>query len=137
MQTSTCSKTPRQYQIQDFSYLFIFCSAGPLQAFRNKLFRLRQDPAPLRILKDAKIKIAVKKGTGDGRNQTDKSFHSWRHTVNSMLANNGVDVRLRQLISDHESQEMNAIYTHPDLEAIKKALEPIVKKALRGGSAGR
>lgn len=90
-----------------------------------------------RILKDAKIKVVMKKGTGEGRNQTDKSFHSWRHTVNSMLANNGVDVRLRQLISDHESQKMNAIYTHPDLEAIKTALGPIVKSVQPSGSAGQ
>lgn len=82
-----------------------------------------------RILRDAGVKVNTTEGQGVGRDLSDKTFHSWRHTVNTMLANNGVDVRLRQLVSDHDSQGINARYTHPDLEAMAKALEPLASHA--------
>lgn len=76
-----------------------------------------------RVLKDAGIKVKKIEASGDsGRDLSDKTFHSWRHTCNTMLAANGVDVRLRQLISDHESAAMNARYTHPDLQAMATAM---------------
>lgn len=88
-----------------------------------------------RILRDTGIKISVLIGTGKGRNQADKSFHSWRHTTNTILSNQGVDVRLRQLISDHESEAMNARYTHPALESMASALVPIASILSRSHSS--
>jgi integrase len=82
-----------------------------------------------RILKDSGIAIEVTEVKGDGRNQADKTFHSWRHTCNTMLSNAGVDVRIRQLVSDHESQTINARYTHPALESMAKAVKKVAKAA--------
>ena len=90
-----------------------------------------------RILEDAGVQVSKSKGKGDGRDLADKTFHSWRHTTNTMLAAKGVDVRLRQLISDHESASMNARYTHPDLVAIQGALAPLAALVISDGAPAR
>jgi hypothetical protein len=42
-----------------------------------------------------------------------------RHTFNAALANAGVSVEIRQKLTRHTSPEMNAIYTHHDLEIFR------------------
>jgi integrase len=82
-----------------------------------------------RILVAAGIVRKIRKGKGEGRDTADKSFHSWRHTCNTMLANTGADIRLRQLISDHETAAMNNRYTHPQISAMADAIVKIHKSA--------
>jgi integrase len=69
------------------------------------------------------------KRKGAGRGITDKTFHSWRHTTNSMLVDAGVDQRVRQLICDHDSVKVSNNYTHASIETMAKALAPLANLA--------
>jgi integrase len=62
---------------------------------------------------------------GKGRATSLLSFHSLRHSFNSALANAGVSQELRQKLTGHASAEMNALYTHHELETIRGAIETI------------
>jgi integrase len=57
-----------------------------------------------------------------GRSVSGLSFHSLRHSFNSALANAGVSQELRQKLTGHASEAMNALYTHHELETIRKAV---------------
>jgi len=57
-----------------------------------------------------------------GRSTSRLSFHSFRHSFNSALANSGVPQELRQKLTGHRSAETNALYLHHDLEAIREAV---------------
>lgn len=81
-----------------------------------------------RILKDAKVIAVRSEARGKGKTQADVSFHSWRHTCNSWLANVGIDGRIRQLISDHDSPTENARYTKPDVETMRGAVEKLLEE---------
>jgi integrase len=60
--------------------------------------------------------------SGLGRSTADKSFHSFRHTASSMLADSGVDPRVRQMVLDHEDARVAAGYTHVTVEAMAAAV---------------
>ena len=62
------------------------------------------------------------KTSGRGRAVSDKSFHSFRHTANSLMVDAGVDPRVRQLICDHEDADVAAGYTHASLETMAAAI---------------
>jgi len=47
------------------------------------------------------------------------SFHSLRHTMNSILANEGVSQELRQSIVGHASKTINSHYTHLELSTMQ------------------
>ena len=79
----------------------------------------------IRLLDKAGVTRTVSAKTGKGRRQTDKSFHSWRHTTNSLLVDAGVDQRVRQLICDHDSTKVSNAYTHASIETMSKALNPL------------
>jgi len=64
---------------------------------------------------------------GQGRGITDKTFHSWRHTTNSLLAEAGVDQRVRQLICDHDSTRISNRYTAVSIDTMAKALTKAIK----------
>jgi integrase len=57
-----------------------------------------------------------------GRTLSSLSFHSLRHSFNSALANAGVSQEIRQKLTGHASAEMNAIYTHHELEPLRAAI---------------
>lgn len=87
-----------------------------------------------RILDKASIdrgKRARKEGS-KGQTWTGKTFHSLRHTTNSLLANAGVSPDVRRQILGHASDKMNARYTHlqikTTLEGLKKALGELAKQ---------
>jgi site-specific recombinase XerD len=79
----------------------------------------------IRLLDKAGVERAISKKTGKGRQQSDKSFHSWRHTTNSLLVDAGVDQRVRQLICDHDSVKVSNNYTYASIETMTKALTPL------------
>jgi len=85
----------------------------------------------LHILESAKLVSAarVKKKGEKGRIQSALSFHSLRHSCTSAMANGGIPVEVRQLITGHASAEMNAIYTHHELDRLRKAIDvvPVVR----------
>jgi integrase len=60
-----------------------------------------------------------------GRTLSSLSFHSLRHSFNSALANAGVSQEIRQKLTGHASAEMNAIYTHHELEPLRAAVAAI------------
>jgi integrase len=74
------------------------------------------------LLDRAGIDRQKTKRKGVGRGITDKTFHSWRHTTNSLLVDAGVDQRVRQLICDHDSTKVSNNYTHASIETMAKAL---------------
>lgn len=60
-----------------------------------------------------------------GRSTSKLSFHSLRHSFNSALANAGVSQEIRQKLTGHTSAEVNAQYTHHDLEPLRAAISSI------------
>jgi len=78
------------------------------------------------IMKKAKMKVDIaEKRRGVGRRVSSLSFHSLRHTFNSMMANKGVTQELRQKLTGHASAEINRSYTHHELEPLRAAVEMI------------
>jgi integrase len=79
------------------------------------------------IMKKAGIEagVAREKLGAKGKTISSRSWHSLRHSFNSALANQGVSQELRQKLTGHSSAEMNAIYTHHELETIRKAVTSI------------
>ena len=80
-----------------------------------------------RIMEKAGIDAGVlreRKGQ-KGRSLSALSFHSLRHSFNSAMANAGVPQELRQKLTGHASADMNTIYTHHELETIRKAVSAI------------
>jgi integrase len=55
------------------------------------------------------------------------SFHSLRHTMNSILANEGVSQELRQSIVGHASKTINTHYTHLELSTMQGVIAKLPK----------
>jgi integrase len=67
--------------------------------------------------------VARESADGAGRVQYTRSFHSLRHTFNTLLAGADVAQETRMKLTGHSSREMNDIYTHSDVEALRRAME--------------
>src|SRR6266513_646573 len=79
-----------------------------------------------RIMERAKIKgRLLREANGAGRSQSSLSFHSLRHSFNSAMANAGVSSEVRQKLTGHASAQMNAQYTHHELEELRSAVSVI------------
>jgi integrase len=52
-----------------------------------------------------------------------KTFHSLRHTFNSMLANSGVSQETRMKLIGHASEQINDQYTHIQMETLRRDIE--------------
>lgn len=73
-----------------------------------------------------KAKIDSKTAQGQGNRQFSKlSFHSLRHSFNSILANAGVSQETRMAMTGHSSVEMNDNYTHLDISKLKGAVDKL------------
>jgi len=66
----------------------------------------------------------TKKGAA-GRNISQLSFHSLRHSFTSNLANAGVSPELRQKLTGHLDDKSPGIYTHHEFATIRAALEKL------------
>lgn len=77
------------------------------------------------IMTDAGIDAGVARARegAKGRSTSKLSFHSLRHSFNSVLANAGVPAEIRQLLTGHSSLEMNAAYTHHEFARVQAAIE--------------
>jgi integrase len=64
----------------------------------------------------------LRERNGEGRSQSSLSFHSLRHSFNSALANADVSQEIRQKLTGHASAAMNEVYTHRELEPLRKAI---------------
>jgi len=83
-------------------------------------------PAFAAIMQKAGIKQAsAQPRKGVGRTVNALTFHSFRHTNNSAMANAGVSQETRQAAVGHSSPAMNEIYTHRKMEALRAAVGAI------------
>jgi site-specific recombinase XerD len=80
-----------------------------------------------RVMARAGIKDEVSRARAgkEGRSVLLLSFHSLRHSFNSAMANAGVSPEVRKLLTGHASTEMNKVYTHVELETVRRAVESI------------
>jgi integrase len=67
--------------------------------------------------------VIRERGNGVSRSVSGLSYHSLRHSFNTVLANSGVPQELRMKLTGHSSAEMNAVYSHHELKTIRTALE--------------
>jgi integrase len=86
-----------------------------------------------RIMERARVRCeVVRKRAGEkGRSVNSLSFHSFRHTLTSIMANAGVPVELRQKFTGHASAEMNQHYTHHEIETLRAAVEKLPTLGLK------
>ncbi|MBA3833567.1 MAG: site-specific integrase [Chthoniobacterales bacterium] len=77
-----------------------------------------------RIMERAKVRGEVaRERTGKaGRTVNTLSFHSFRHTLTSIMANAGVPIEVRQKFTGHASADMNVRYTHHEVETLRSAV---------------
>ncbi|MFM9955474.1 MAG: tyrosine-type recombinase/integrase [Opitutaceae bacterium] len=64
----------------------------------------------------------TRQGEGKGRSLSAYSFHSLRHTFNTVLMNKGVPQELRMKLSGHASEAMNSRYSHAEIETLRAAV---------------
>ena len=75
----------------------------------------------IRVVLKAGLDPMIVKGKGI-RNFTKRSFHSLRHSFNSVLANAGVADEVRMKLTGHSSKAMNQNYTHLQVATLKNAM---------------
>lgn len=76
------------------------------------------------LLKEAGIEVPVIERSGPrGHDYSLKGFHSWRHTLTTMLAESGVEERLSMRVVGHASKRIHAGYTHTELGTMEAALK--------------
>src|SRR5262245_46570877 len=70
-----------------------------------------------RIMERAKVRgeVARKRAGESGRAVNSLSFHSFRHTLTTIMANADVPAEVRQKFTGHASAEMNHHYTHHEI----------------------
>ena len=66
--------------------------------------------------------IRERKAESGGRCVNALTFHSLRHTFNSILANAGIPEETRMALTGHTSREMNQRYTHRELAIYREAV---------------
>jgi integrase len=66
-----------------------------------------------------------------GQSWTNKTFHSFRHTTNSLLANAGISDDIRRKITGHTTTKMNTIYTHMEAKVLQEALQRAVSDQVK------
>jgi integrase len=77
------------------------------------------------IMERAGIEGKITRHAEGGRATSNLSFHSLRHSFNSAMANAGVSQEIRQKLTGHASAEMNARYTHREMQPLRAAIAAI------------
>ena len=80
-----------------------------------------------RIKQRAKVRgeVTRERAGKAGRTVNSLSFHSFRHTLTSIMANAGVPLEVRQQFTGHASAEMNQHYTHHEIATLRAAIEKL------------
>ena len=82
----------------------------------------------MEILNEAGIEQESVKAAGAAARTFNKfSFHSLRHTYVSLLANAGIAPDVRQLLSGHADERSHAVYTHTQVETLRRAIDALPK----------
>ena len=72
------------------------------------------------------IELTVIEGSGErGIEFRSKSFHSFRHTLNSILYNLDIDDKWRMKILDHDSKAVNEGYSHADISVLAEEMDKV------------
>lgn len=80
----------------------------------------------MEILDEAGIEQESVKAEGAAARTFNKfSFHSLRHTYVSLLANAGIAPDVRQLLSGHADDRSHAVYTHTQVETLRRAIDAL------------
>lgn len=66
--------------------------------------------------------IRERKTDSGGRCVNARTFHSLRHTFNSILANAGIPEETRMALTGHRTREQNQVYTHRQLQTYMDAV---------------
>lgn len=66
-----------------------------------------------------------RESANNARRASELTFHSFRHTLTSMLKNAGVSASIAEEIVGHDSAEINRIYTHFESKTLKVAMESL------------
>jgi integrase len=66
--------------------------------------------------------IRERKSDSGGRSVNALTFHSLRHTFNSILANAGIPEETRMALTGHKTREQNQVYTHRQLQTYLDAV---------------
>lgn len=84
------------------------------------------------IMKLAAIDQQIQPGQGK-RKFSKLSFHSFRHTFNSHMADENVDQEVRMELTGQSRIETNEIYTHREIKKLQEAIDvlPSVSAALK------
>jgi integrase len=86
----------------------------------------------MRLMERSNVRGKVlRQPNGKGRTIRSLSFHSLRHSFNSILANAGIAQEIRQKLTGHASPEMNKRYTHHELEPLRSAIAVIPRLSER------
>ena len=77
-----------------------------------------------RIMRAAGVDDGMVEGSGK-RRVSKRSFHSLRHTFNSILANAGVPQEVRMKLVGHTTASVNSGYTHHEVEMLGEAMKKL------------
>ena len=84
------------------------------------------------LLDDAKVERIkeAKKKDSKGHSRASKTFHSLRHTTNSLMANAGISQDIRRKILGHTNDATNTMYTHMDVSTNAAGLQTAIADVL-------
>jgi integrase len=74
--------------------------------------------------------IRERKADSGGRSVNALTFHSLRHTFNSILANAGIPEETRMALTGHKTREQNQVYTHRQLQTYVDAVAMVPRVSL-------
>ena len=74
---------------------------------------------------DIPIEKRLESAGGVGRGRNKLSFHSFRHSLNSAMANAGVTQEIRQKLLGHRDADTHKLYTHHDFPALQAAIDAV------------
>jgi len=125
-------KVPIHPELEDYLLLRSAPDDGRKPLF-PKLYHLRSSgksglsSAFRRLMDRAGIDAGIARAkTGKaGRNVSRLSFHSFRHSFTSALANAGVPAEVRQKLTGHLDDKSHTLYTHHEFATIREALEKL------------
>jgi integrase len=112
-----------ELQAPDTGKAFLF----PTLAGKNTGGKSGLSMAFKRIMDKARVQgeVVRERPGKKGRSVNSLSFHSFRHTLTSIMANAGVPVEVRQKFTGHASPEMNQPYTHHEIATLRAAVEKL------------
>ena len=91
------------------------------------------------IMDTAKVPRMRSRSTEDGaaRMMSQRSFHSFRHTTTSLMANAGVAPEMRMSITGHSTNEAHQGYTHLELAPMREAVDRMPSLPRKASAKGR